>query len=348
MTPPKGARGERKREQLRQAAYRCFRDSGYHDTTVDAICQRAGSSKGSFYWHYGSKQEVFIDILETWTRQIMDEIDEQFERSVHEDDYISAVTGALENELRRGRVIIPLWMEFTMMARREKEVQLALAKFYRRARLAIAEILRPFWGDKLTESELRGVSATIFGAYTGLVMQELSDPEQADAHEVIERVMNTLGWWFHKLREAHELTGRPMNHRREPQGDPEGEGGVVLAKQGQRLDEAEVADFLSGFEPLVVEQTEALRSLVHQHAGDLDERIISGWRVIAYQTDRLVCYIKPRPEALHFGFYQGARLEDPGGVLQGAGRRQRHMVLSLEAPLPAEQIESFLRACRAL
>ena len=59
-----GRRAAEKRKQIRTAAYQCFRDGGFHETTVDSICARAKISKGSFYWHYPSKQDVFVDILD--------------------------------------------------------------------------------------------------------------------------------------------------------------------------------------------------------------------------------------------------------------------------------------------
>ena len=40
-----------KRQSIRMAAYRAFRDNGFSQTSVDAICKRASISKGSFYWH---------------------------------------------------------------------------------------------------------------------------------------------------------------------------------------------------------------------------------------------------------------------------------------------------------
>jgi TetR/AcrR family transcriptional regulator, repressor for uid operon len=188
-----GARSGERQEAIRQAAYGCFRDKGYHETSVDAVCGAADISKGSFYWYYPSKQAVFVDILETWARQVMDEVLQQFERAVTRDDYVSALTHALQREVHRGRSIVPLWLEFTAHARREPEIQEALARFYSRARIAIVEMLRPFTGAWLSEEEVRGIAAAIFGAYAGLVMQDLADPDGADAEASMGHLMTFLG-----------------------------------------------------------------------------------------------------------------------------------------------------------
>ena len=136
MVAAKTTKGSQKRAQIRHSAYQCFRDHGYHDTSVDAICEATGISKGSFYWHYPTKQDVFVDILEVWTREVMDELYEQFEDAALADDYSTALTAALSREIHRGRKIVPLWLEFTAQSTREPAIREALSKFYRRARTA--------------------------------------------------------------------------------------------------------------------------------------------------------------------------------------------------------------------
>ena len=191
MTEPRNS--DEKRVRIRTAAYRCFRDRGYHETTVDDICREAGPiAKGSFYWHFASKQQVFIDILEAWTREVMNELYDQFESAVSREDYTRGIQGALERELHRGRVIVPLWLEFTMHARRDPDIQSALSKFYRRARTAIAEILRPLVTNVVPEHEMHAIATAVFGAYVGIVMQNVADPEHADGARAVAAVMSLI------------------------------------------------------------------------------------------------------------------------------------------------------------
>lgn len=202
MSSRSRTRGELRREEIRKAAYRCFQKAGYHETTVDDICAAAGLSKGSFYWSYTSKQEVFIDILETWAREVMDELHEQFEASVHQADYVNAISAALERETSRGRQIVPLWLEFNTQARKDEEIRVSLAKFYRRARTAIAEILRPVSAERLSEDELQATAAAIFGAFAGLIMQDLSDPGGIDTPSVMRHVVKLVGERFRNDKAA--------------------------------------------------------------------------------------------------------------------------------------------------
>ena len=60
------ARRQATRGRLLEAAFNVFAQEGYTGATVDAIVQAAGYSKGAFYFHFNSKEEVFLEVL--WAR----------------------------------------------------------------------------------------------------------------------------------------------------------------------------------------------------------------------------------------------------------------------------------------
>ena len=93
MTDKAKANGgsEEKRSHIRKAAFRTFRDKGYHQATVDDICRLANISKGSFYWYFSSKQEVFLDILDKWTIEVTQELESQFQNAILAEDNLPAI-----------------------------------------------------------------------------------------------------------------------------------------------------------------------------------------------------------------------------------------------------------------
>jgi AcrR family transcriptional regulator len=52
------------RDQLLDAGAKVFAERGYRGATVDAVVAEAGLSKGTFYWHFDSKNELFGELLE--------------------------------------------------------------------------------------------------------------------------------------------------------------------------------------------------------------------------------------------------------------------------------------------
>ena len=60
--------GEKKaadtKKRIFEAALTIFTDKGYVGTTMDDVIAAAGVSKGSIYWHFDSKQELFSELFE--------------------------------------------------------------------------------------------------------------------------------------------------------------------------------------------------------------------------------------------------------------------------------------------
>lgn len=52
--------------KLLDAALRVIRITGYVGTTVDDICHQAGVTKGSFFHHFKSKDELAVEAIEYW------------------------------------------------------------------------------------------------------------------------------------------------------------------------------------------------------------------------------------------------------------------------------------------
>jgi AcrR family transcriptional regulator len=59
MSPKPDVSAERK-QQIFEAAVTCFGRQGYHLTTMDDIAAECGLSKGSLYWYFSSKKELFL------------------------------------------------------------------------------------------------------------------------------------------------------------------------------------------------------------------------------------------------------------------------------------------------
>lgn len=85
-----------------------------------------------------------------------------------------------------------------------------------------------------------------------------------------------------------------------------------------------VEAFLANYPPDIVAIAERLRRIVHEAVPDAVERVRPGWRLIGYDLPgrrRSVYFAYAALEAahVHLGFERGVLMDDPDGVLQGAG-----------------------------
>ena len=70
---------ERQREQTRtrlyEAALAVFREQGSAAARIDDIASRAGVSRGTFYFHYPSKEDVLVQLMQESQAQMVDRLD---------------------------------------------------------------------------------------------------------------------------------------------------------------------------------------------------------------------------------------------------------------------------------
>ena len=56
-------KGEKRKDELLQIAYRLFLIQGYENTSVDAIIEAAGIAKGTFYYYFQSKEQMLEAVI---------------------------------------------------------------------------------------------------------------------------------------------------------------------------------------------------------------------------------------------------------------------------------------------
>jgi AcrR family transcriptional regulator len=103
--PRTAQRSERTRAAIREAANRLFLERGVDATTVDAICEAADISKGTFYLYFHRKEDLLVEYglqrLRLWRDMLPDLIASR--RTFREN--IDAILDALVREKQWGREV---------------------------------------------------------------------------------------------------------------------------------------------------------------------------------------------------------------------------------------------------
>ncbi len=90
-------RSEATRAKLFEAAVELTGERGYHGTTVDDIVERAGVAKGTVYYHFAGKTELFQALLEDGLDRLSVAFREEVEAN---EDPVEALRCIVEAELR--------------------------------------------------------------------------------------------------------------------------------------------------------------------------------------------------------------------------------------------------------
>jgi len=69
------------RERILESAAAVFARKGYHDTRVDDIALESGTSKGAIYFHWASKEKVFLALIEGFAGLLEDRLRASLEKT---------------------------------------------------------------------------------------------------------------------------------------------------------------------------------------------------------------------------------------------------------------------------
>jgi hypothetical protein len=115
----------------------------------------------------------------------------------------------------------------------------------------------------------------------------------------------------------------------------------------------ELLEFLFPFDPAVRSKTLGLRQVVIEELGSCHEFILSmgaKLSLIYSSTGRVIadgiCYIGVYRAHVNLGFPRGVDLDDPHGVLRGAGKAMRHIQVKRLSDLDRPELRVLLRQAR--
>ncbi len=192
------SRGVDTKNTILNVSLSLFTQNGYDATSVAEICRQAQVSKGAFYHHFPSKQDLFLALMTSW----LNEVSESFRASVESSQNIPL---AIENIADQSRSLydalqdgFPILLEFWRQANNDPEIwQQAIAPYRRFLSFFADAIQTGIQAGDFDESLDPDCSARIIMAVAmGLLLQASFDPEYEKWHQVtqagIKLVLNSM------------------------------------------------------------------------------------------------------------------------------------------------------------
>jgi AcrR family transcriptional regulator len=157
------------RTKLVEAALELFSTSGYEHATVDDISHAAGYSKGAYYFHFSTKDDILLELLRMWTESRAD--------ALARDEASPASGGELREMLAEffSYADAPRWpgvlLEFWSQAVRNPEVSKRLTESYAHWRKQIAAAFGSAARSGLRIDSAEDIASVVLAAHDGFAVQ---------------------------------------------------------------------------------------------------------------------------------------------------------------------------------
>ncbi|MFY1675161.1 TetR/AcrR family transcriptional regulator [Plantactinospora sp. WMMB334] len=165
-----------RRQQILDAARRCFRRNGFHATSMQDVINEAGLSVGAVYRYFGSKHELVTSIAES----VVDGADELFATLATAEPplpLIDALDRALEFiESQTGPDgVFPLAVQVWAESLRDPALAEFVARVYSRFRSRFVVLARRAQqaGELPADADAEAAGAVLFGVIPGFALQRV-------------------------------------------------------------------------------------------------------------------------------------------------------------------------------
>ncbi len=188
------SRGTETRNTILETALDLFSQNGYDTTSVAEICQHAQVSKGAFYHHFTSKQDLFLTLMDTWIDfvanmfQSAGEIAESVPEALEQ---IASIAGGLLETMESG---FPILLEFWTQASRHPEVWKKAVAPYRRFLNYFTDLIQTGIDQGQFSAKINAEQSAraLISVAMGLLLQAIFDPKDAHWHEITNSSIKML------------------------------------------------------------------------------------------------------------------------------------------------------------
>ena len=180
-------RGADTRTRIMEEAAGAFAQAGYDATSVAEVCQRAGVTKGAFYYHFPSKQDLFLELLDDWLTDLDAQFREARAGAETAPEALKRMATMARETFEGSGDQLAILLEFWTQAVHDREIWEAASRPYHRYRTFFAELIQAGVEEGTLRTDDPQMAAEILVSLAvGLVLQGVMDPKETNWGRVAE------------------------------------------------------------------------------------------------------------------------------------------------------------------
>ena len=133
-------KGNRK-ETVFTAALQCFNENGYYKTSMDMIAERAKMSKRGLYYHFKSKDDLFIELFHYMNKKYYEQIPSSAKRITDPEQRLQTFLKIGKQVIRKNTDFLKFSHEFMSIGIRKPEIRKVFASYYTDQVARVREII---------------------------------------------------------------------------------------------------------------------------------------------------------------------------------------------------------------
>lgn len=172
-----------KKDQIAQGALTAFSQYGFSETSMDTIAEVAQVAKGTLYYHFSTKEELFLYVIEKGVKMLIYHVDSVMQKDELslEDRMMSVLDEHLRFFSENQELCFLLLSFFTGDEQRDQMVGKLLTDYFTTMENYMTDLQQQ--GYISADAEIRTLASALFGmiGFTVLRKQFRKEPLQSEA-----------------------------------------------------------------------------------------------------------------------------------------------------------------------
>jgi AcrR family transcriptional regulator len=155
-----------RREQILEGARQVFAEQGFHPTRMSDIAKTVGVSQGTLYHYFGSKDELFLALLNTWNERVEEIVGQLPDSGLSAADKFWLINQVAVAFFEADEDLLPVLVEFWAYALHNPEATASFRNFFQVMQQSMKEIL----AEGIAAGEFKPVEVELLSALPLIIL----------------------------------------------------------------------------------------------------------------------------------------------------------------------------------
>ena len=170
-----------------------FVKKGYAETRMEDIVKLSGLSKGAIYYHYNSKRDLFLSLIEHWENYSFPDIFNKDLEKNTSSEILRQIVKDIVNTFKTNKKVFLAELEFWSLANHDSEVRDKTKQLY----VKLLKLFKNIIDNGIKNNEFKKInldigSLSIMTSIQGIIWFSIFEESKLSAEEYLNEVMEFI------------------------------------------------------------------------------------------------------------------------------------------------------------